>query len=559
MGLSSADKLGSIIGNIAKEQSKIADNISSDEPDAALFLTSDETIEITGELIVNKFTYATNSFIIDHPVYGEIDSSSLLLDGGYLGQNLTIGLQSFYNLDAGDGVGTDEVLDQHGSNNGTASGYTTNDGTVSGGVTINETTGAMVFDGVDGRVDTGIRPDLSSGDKTFVVDFVYDDSYSVIFTNLNRAHFSSGHFKGFNIYIEGSGTLRFSIGDGTNNIRGINIGSVTQGEEYNLVVTFSGDTVTTYLNGIQTYTTTNSIISGSDDGQHNIYLGRFSTTTQNPNGWPLEGSISRFLYFENILPQSKINQIYNAGKDSYSPVGDGLVAQYSGRDFEGSAAAPTTILDKNYLVQGPNDNYPVAWNFQGDKEQHIELDDLIPLDPLSVTIADWVRVDDPSTLTTIGGFISAQYTTSATRRGQWLFGVNSNMQAQVRYFPSPSSSVNSAVLSDPLNQHEYYRIVFTNNGGVGKLYVNGVLVDSNENMTSMNEVWSGGTNTHGIDWIGRARAGSSYARLTGAMCAPLFVNRPWSPEEVAADWNNGEGLAYPLNYEQDEILLERIY
>jgi hypothetical protein len=59
----------------------------------------------------------------------------------------------------------------------------------------------------------------------------------------------------------------------------------------------------------------------------------------------MKGSINNALIFNRALTQSEITQIYNAGKDAYTPVTDGLVAQYSGRDYLGTAAAPTIIYD----------------------------------------------------------------------------------------------------------------------------------------------------------------------------------------------------------------------
>jgi hypothetical protein len=59
----------------------------------------------------------------------------------------------------------------------------------------------------------------------------------------------------------------------------------------------------------------------------------------------LVGSLTNLQIFNRALTQAEITQIYEAGKDAYSPVTSGLVAQYSGRDYFGTTAAPTKILD----------------------------------------------------------------------------------------------------------------------------------------------------------------------------------------------------------------------
>lgn len=89
MGLNTADKLGKVIGNLAREQSILADNISPDDPNQSLLVGVNENIIVAGKLIVNQYTYPTDSFIIDHPVYGDIDSAVLNIDGGYASETPT--------------------------------------------------------------------------------------------------------------------------------------------------------------------------------------------------------------------------------------------------------------------------------------------------------------------------------------------------------------------------------------------------------------------------------------------------------------------------------------
>jgi hypothetical protein len=59
----------------------------------------------------------------------------------------------------------------------------------------------------------------------------------------------------------------------------------------------------------------------------------------------LNGELSSQFIFNRALTQNEITSIYNAGKDAYSPVTDGLVAQYSGRDFNGTSEEPNYIFD----------------------------------------------------------------------------------------------------------------------------------------------------------------------------------------------------------------------
>jgi len=76
-------EIGRIIGNLSKEQSTIKENISADETETqdTIYASFVSELQCTG--IINKLTYPTDSFILDHPIYGELDSSVLKLDGGY--------------------------------------------------------------------------------------------------------------------------------------------------------------------------------------------------------------------------------------------------------------------------------------------------------------------------------------------------------------------------------------------------------------------------------------------------------------------------------------------
>lgn len=83
MSLSGIDKLGGKISGIANEVDTTKQSISPDEAAAQQQIYSNERITIVGELVVNKLTYTTSSFILDHPVYGELDNVNYEMDGGY--------------------------------------------------------------------------------------------------------------------------------------------------------------------------------------------------------------------------------------------------------------------------------------------------------------------------------------------------------------------------------------------------------------------------------------------------------------------------------------------
>jgi hypothetical protein len=78
-----ARDLGKALGKMSQEQARIQENIYPDDPDAQLLLQIPHSVTLGGSIIGAAWYYPTNSFILDHAVYGYVDSSVLLIDGGY--------------------------------------------------------------------------------------------------------------------------------------------------------------------------------------------------------------------------------------------------------------------------------------------------------------------------------------------------------------------------------------------------------------------------------------------------------------------------------------------
>jgi len=83
MALDAVSELGSILGGTISTQNEIKQNISPDSADAIDNLGFAEKVKVSGTLTGIQKPLGTNCFVIDHPVYGDIDSSVLEIDGGY--------------------------------------------------------------------------------------------------------------------------------------------------------------------------------------------------------------------------------------------------------------------------------------------------------------------------------------------------------------------------------------------------------------------------------------------------------------------------------------------
>jgi hypothetical protein len=84
MSLDIISKIGQKIGALSEEQDDIKQNINPDEAEGFATIFTGERINIGGILTLNRLTIATDSFVVDHVVYGYVDSSVLKIDGGYV-------------------------------------------------------------------------------------------------------------------------------------------------------------------------------------------------------------------------------------------------------------------------------------------------------------------------------------------------------------------------------------------------------------------------------------------------------------------------------------------
>jgi hypothetical protein len=75
--------LGKYLGTALQSTNQYKDNFIETEEVTDITLAAIETINLTGSWTIYKLNLGDNSFVLDHPVYGYLDSSTLALDGGY--------------------------------------------------------------------------------------------------------------------------------------------------------------------------------------------------------------------------------------------------------------------------------------------------------------------------------------------------------------------------------------------------------------------------------------------------------------------------------------------
>jgi len=210
----------------------------------------------------------------------------------------------------------------------------TNDGTPSGGVTISD--GAMVFDAT-GRVSLGNPTALNFNSTTPYAISLWIKPNAVAGAQMIFAKDGGGGAGSYEVYLFDRNVLFRQSGNFV-----VTSGNLANAGEVIHILALNDRNATgnskIYINGNLSISGT---IANVDVGTGlNAFIGG-----RNAGGSWFNGSVYTSSVYNKALTTTEITQIYNAGKDAYSPVTSGLVAQYSGRDYFGTAAAPKKILD----------------------------------------------------------------------------------------------------------------------------------------------------------------------------------------------------------------------
>ncbi len=351
--------------------------------------------------------------------------------------------------------------------------------------------GAMVFDGIDGKV--------------------YSDNYSDTNTTYSLWFYAHDRIDGETLIQNvPDDNARYGIQFGTNN--NIIVGryngasyvtkyaTVENNTWYHLTFTWDGTTVLLYLDGVLT-----------NDGSENMGLdgsagagSRITIGSRVGTGY-FNGSISQTQIYNKALSQTEITEIYTAGKDSYTPVGDGLIAQYSGRDYAGTEATPTTIYDTNHLVDGKINE---AFTFDG-------VDDFVETDKINFsTLSFWIKSNQ------------AKIHLFRFSDAEGVIGTRNN-----KYSLYNGSAWSESNIIPSLNSWDFVSYVYDTDGYW--LYVNGV----KDIKLPVNFL---------INFNTISRGASSVA-LNGSIDDVRIYNRSLTADEIITLYNDGAGTEETVN------------
>jgi len=441
-------------------------------------------------------------------VYGQTKNSPILnfTNKGYYAE-LEEGLVAHYKLNDQYYNNTGNVIDSTGVNNGTGYGRTFNHGTVSGGVTIED--GAMKFDGVDGKIS------LNSSNMNFEKNDTYTYSFWVKTNSLTKQHFIGKNYYD-RIYVEGS-TLVWQYYNGSvSNYAKINGISFN---DYTLITAVNNGTHRLlYSNGLISSITPTTILDSIKD------VGDF-TFGMRGSGDIFNGSLDDVQIYSRALSQSEITAQYNLGIGHYALNNNGLVAQYSGRDYNGTSEEPQVIFDTNHLTEGKI-NQGIGFDGVND---YINISNSKSLNFTdTITLSAWVNLNSIQSGTTDLAVVR--------KNKQWALG----------FVPS-SNKIRSIVKTDDVtgwvSTNDVYYIfeigvwhhfLMTYNGSTVKTYVDGEQI-------SIDKAVSGKIITGMSNLAIASESDGTSKNLDAKIDDVRIYNRSLTTDEISYIYNSGTG------------------
>lgn len=428
--------------------------------------------------------------------------------------------------------------------NGSGFGKQFYPGNVSGGVTIQD--GAMQFNGVDGRVNLGGNlNDFGTDSFSIGVWFKQSEVVSGTFKHI-IASLSSGNTGSYFIRYGTNDELGISILNGTASINKISAGKNTDDLYFVVgVVDRTNNILDLYINGLKQGTGTTIPANFNTSSNINTLLG-----ARNPSSPSLffKGDIYSSFFFNKVLSQSEITALYNAGKDAYSPVGNGLIAQYSGRDSNWNGTNVTTIYDTNHLVSSgpitiPNGTGVWAQPYNLSSKTGITfdgVDDYINTNltglnsSLPFAISFWVK----TTETGVNRGILGRWVSTDGQRDFGFLKTETSPNNTLRFTTTSAGTLATVtnLNGDVITDGNWHHVVGLYDGTQVKLYQNGLL-KSNATVSGVN------SNASNNLFIGRF-LGATSEYFNGSLSDVRIYNTSLTPQQVYALYS-GQNISTP--------------
>lgn len=408
-------------------------------------------------------------------------------------------------------------------NNGSFTGYTTNNGTLVGGVTreencINSTFGNCVsFDGSTGTIEMGTSA-LNNESLTMMI-WTRVDVSTVSFEKV------IGHIDGASdrIYLQSSSTsnrFMWQLGDGV----GQATYPVTEslGTWVHFALTLNDGTASIYRNGVYV---SNFTYTGLDSFDTTYHLGSLNGAANF-----YEGAVDEYRVFPYVLTQSEIQ----AQMNSQNPINQ-TIASYSFAEDNG-----TITFDSNPFTQGNSteDIWNRAIAFNG--SQYIK-SSATPINSYPISFSGWVKFDNIASdraIITLGDELTTNEYIGIWKAGSANFRVGgANGGAQIRVTSTTTTNIN-----------QWYHVVgVMTNSTHREIWVNGI------NEANNTDTLTFPTSVDNIG-IGVLSLSSDFWLLDGSLDDVTIWNKSLSSSDVSQLFNrtyyNTTGLVASYNAEQ---------
>lgn len=302
--------------------------------------------------------------------------------------------------------------------------------------------------------------------------------------------------------------MRFGIKESSGTEQSVNTTSLPSGQWAHVAVTLNGNNAALYVNGVAKATGSTITASPSNINLLRNYLGRSQF-----NDPLFNGKIVDFRLYNYALSAAEV-----AGLSISPPFVAYKFDETSGTVAanDGSASFNATLVNTPTWSIGLFGN---AVTFPNTASQYVTMPAGILSGVTDCTVSTWVKVGALAMWSRIFDF--------GTNTSNYMFLTTTN-GTKVRFaIRTPSVSEQIIDGTGPLSTGTWVHVAVTLSGSVGKLYVNGTLVGTNNAMT-LNPSSLGSTN---LNYIGKSQFNDPY--LSGSVDNFRIYNRAFSAGEVA--------------------------
>lgn len=258
--------------------------------------------------------------------------------------------------------------------------------------------------------------------------------------------------------------------------------TIHTGQWYHVLFTNNGKVSNMYVNGTLVASNAATVTFNNND----IYLGRYTSIASTPY-W-LNGVLDDIRIYNRALSSNEVTALYTAPNPAKPlTLKDGLVAYYpfSGNALDSSGNNNNPSFNNATLTTDRFGNANSAYSFNG-SSSYVQIPNSTSLNTGSaLTVSYWVKPNAFYTDACTENYVLSKGLESGNNY-EFAFGNQAYFTANgINNCSTPTDTTHEAFygigidgLLPTIHTGQWYHVVFTNNGKVSNMYVNGTLVVS---------------------------------------------------------------------------------